>query len=84
MIVAPLRRPWRHGVQPILDCFRRPRLHHEGRFDPYWLALLDAENVRTVILNRHEDRELLRSLYNSPHWVVDFADRRSVILVRAQ
>ncbi|MBN1920241.1 MAG: hypothetical protein JW892_03270 [Anaerolineae bacterium] len=47
-----------------------------------WLALLDAENVQTVILSRHGDRDLLRLLRDSPRWAVDFADWQSVILVR--
>lgn len=62
--------------------FRRFKPHYEARFDPHWLALLDAENVHTVILDRRKDCDLLWLLYHSPDWVVDFADWRSVILVR--
>jgi hypothetical protein len=57
-------------------------LRDKGGLDPQWLALLDAENVQTVILSRYEDRDLLRLLHRSPQWAVDFADQRSVILVR--
>lgn len=70
------RQGWRHRR------VRRPKPHHEARLDPHWLALLDAENVQTVILNRHKDRDLLRLLRSSLQWTVDFADRQSVILMR--
>ncbi|GEM_PF-3098271 len=62
--------------------FHRSRAHHEARLDLHWLALLDAENVQTVILNRREDHALLRLLRRSSQWAVDFADRQSVILIR--
>ena len=79
MSAAPLR--WRAN-RHLWRRFRRLQLHDKGRLDPQWLALLDAENVQTVILSRYEDCGLLRLLHRSPQWAVDFADRRSVILVR--
>ncbi len=84
MSAAPLRRSEgrQSGQDRIQGCFRRPKPHHEARLDSHWLALLDAENVQTVILNRREDRDLLQLLHRSSQWAVDFADRRSVILVR--
>jgi hypothetical protein len=76
------RHPWCHRLQTRWDHFRRLRLRDKGCLDPQWLSLLDAENVQTVILSRHEDRDLLQLLHRSPQWAVDFADQRSVILVR--
>lgn len=60
--------------------------HHRpwhSRSDAALLALLDAEYVQVVVLNRREDAWMLRSLRWSRDWVVDFSDRRSVILARA-
>jgi len=76
------RHPRRHWLQTRHGRFRHLRLRNKGGLDPQWLALLDAENVQTVILSRYEDCGLLRLLHRSPQWAVDFADRRSVILVR--
>jgi hypothetical protein len=87
MSAAPLRwredrHPRRHRLQTPWRRFRRLRLRDKKVLDPQWLALLDAENVQTVILSRHEDRDLLRLLQRSPQWAIDFADRRSAIFVR--
>ena len=79
MSAAPLR--WRAKRHPWHRS-RRLQLRDKECLDPHWLALLDAENVQTVILSRHEDFDLLRLLHRSPRWVVDFAGHRSVILVR--
>lgn len=76
------RRPCRHRLQTRWDRFHRLQVRDEGYHASQWLALLDAENVQTVILSRHEDRDLLRLLRGSPRWAVDFTDRQSVILVR--
>lgn len=89
MSAAPLRWPKRywprpHRVRSQWGPFCRRRLSREGRPNPHWLALLDAENIQTVILDRYEDHNLLRLLLHSSHWAVDFADWRSVILVRTQ
>jgi hypothetical protein len=84
MSAAPLR--WRarqqRPPQSQRDGLRRPRVRQEAHLDPHWLALLDAENVQTVILDRREDRDLLKVLRRSSEWAVDFADRQSMILVR--
>ena len=83
MSAAPLR--WRTRQQQAQSQRGGPRcsrLRHEACLDPHWLAVLDAENVQTVILDRHEDRDLLQLLRRSSQWGVDFADRQSVILVR--
>ena len=87
MSAAPLRwhgdrRPCHHRLQTRRDRFRRLQVRDEGYHASQWLSLLDAENVQTVILSRHEDRDLLRLLRSSPQWAVDFADRQSMILVR--
>ncbi|MGC9393496.1 MAG: hypothetical protein ACP5J4_01430 [Anaerolineae bacterium] len=76
------RHPWRHWRQIPWSCFRRLPVRDKGYLNPQWLALLDAENVQTVILSRHEDRDLLRLLQRSPQWAIDFADRWSAIFVR--
>ncbi|MBN2391545.1 MAG: hypothetical protein JXR84_12545 [Anaerolineae bacterium] len=86
MSAAPLRwranrHPWRHWQQTRWGR-GHTRLRDKGCLDSQWLALLDAENVQTVVLSRHEDRNLLRLLQRSPQWTVDFADRRSAIFVR--
>ena len=78
------RRGWQRWRQSWRNEFRRSRLPHAERPDPQWLALLDTEDVHTVILDRRADRALLRLLRHSSQWAIDFADRQSVILVRAQ
>ena len=87
MSAAPLRsradrHPWHRQRKTPWRRFRRLQLRDKAGLDPQWLALLDAENVQTVILSRHEDRALLRLLYHSPQWAIDFVDRRSAIFVR--
>jgi hypothetical protein len=79
MSAAPLR--WREDRRRW-GRLRPLRLRDKRCCAPQWLALLDAENVQTVILDRYKDRALLRSLHHAPQWIVDFSDRRSVILVR--
>lgn len=83
MSATPFR--WRAGQQRApaqRGGLRYSCLLHAAGPDPHWLAMLDAENVQTVILDRREDRDLLRLLRRSSQWSVDFADRQSVILVR--
>ncbi|MBN1874627.1 MAG: hypothetical protein JXA33_10390 [Anaerolineae bacterium] len=74
--------PWRRWEQPTPDYLHHQQLHYRGGPNLHWLAMLDVENVQTVILHRYEDRELLRLLRHSPYWTVDFADWQSVILMR--
>jgi len=73
---APAR--WRHTSHRLC----RPWLWRDTSTSSRWLALLDAENVQTFVLNRREDRDLLWSLLRSRKWFVDFRDRQSVILSR--
>ncbi len=75
----PLRYRWRSARAPSL----RPLFYHDGCRDPRWSTWLDVEDVQTVILDRREDIGLLRLLQSSRDWTVDFADRQSVIFVRA-
>ncbi|MBN2007055.1 MAG: hypothetical protein JXA21_27135 [Anaerolineae bacterium] len=83
MSAAPLR--WRERARRCRAQRGRffQRLNRENWPDPRWLEMLNAENIQTIILDRHEDRGLLRLLRHSPQWIVDFADRHSVILMRA-
>ena len=69
---------WR-GHRPQVNHHRTWRSHTDADLS----ALLEAGDVQAVVLNRREDARMLRSLRWSRDWVVDFADRRSVILVRA-
>jgi hypothetical protein len=62
----------------------RPCLYLTRNFDPSWLAIFNEEGVRSVILDRYEDRGLLRLLRHSRDWVIDFMDHESVIFVRFQ
>jgi len=75
---CPPRPGWR-GHRPQANHHRTWRSHTDADLS----ALLDAEDVQAVVLNRREDARMLRALRWSRDWVVDFADRRSVILVRA-
>jgi len=64
---------------------RLPHPHlHPWRVGFGWLRVLDEDNVQAVVLNRTEDRRLLRLLRRSGAWVVDFADCESAILVRRE
>jgi len=83
--VTPSRQPessarfgWQ-GRRPK-SCWRASRRGHLGAT---WLTHLDAENVQAVVLDRREDAPLVWALRWSRDWVVDYADRCSVILVRA-
>jgi len=47
-----------------------------------WLALFEQEKIRSAILDRHADSDLIRMLRRQRGWTVDFEDRGSVIFVR--
>ncbi len=65
------------NTAPLRSCFRQQRAHSqrgglrcsqlrpETGLDLRWLALLDAENVQTVILDRREDHNPLKVLCRS-------------------
>ena len=79
------------SYRPIQQCHRakqftfcRQLFSQDKSYNTRILAEFEAENVQTVILDRQSDRQLLRLLLRSGDWIVDFADRRSVILVQAR
>lgn len=71
-----------HREQTDSTLSRRTCTHDDRCRGLEWIELLDTEGVQTVILNRRKDRRLLRLLKLSRKWAIDFADRRSVILMR--
>jgi hypothetical protein len=47
-----------------------------------WLALLEQENVRFVVLGLCTDSDLVEELRRCRGWIVDFEDQESVIFMR--
>jgi hypothetical protein len=47
-----------------------------------WLAWFDQEDVRSVILDRRGDRDLVEMLRCRHGWMIDFEDKESVIFMR--
>ncbi len=48
-----------------------------------WPGVFDEYGVQFLILDRHEDGDLLNLFQAQPGWVVDFEDERAVIFARA-
>lgn len=48
-----------------------------------WPGVFDEYGVQFLILDRHEDGDLLNLFQAEPGWVVDFEDERAVIFARA-
>jgi hypothetical protein len=47
-----------------------------------WLAMLDAYQVKFLIVDAERDRGLFRAAHSHPQWAVDCRDHSSVLLVR--
>jgi len=48
-----------------------------------WPQVLDEYGVQFLVLNRHDDGDLLKIFRSQPGWTVDFEDEEAVIFVRA-
>lgn len=48
-----------------------------------WPQVLDEYGVEFLVLDPHDDRELLDLFRSQPGWVVDFEDEEMALLVRA-
>lgn len=48
-----------------------------------WSGVLDTYGVEFLVLDPHDDRELLNLFWSQPGWTVDFEDEDMVLLVRA-
>jgi hypothetical protein len=48
-----------------------------------WSEVLDEYGVEFLVLDPHDDRELLNLFRSQPGWVVDFEDEEMALLIRA-
>jgi hypothetical protein len=48
-----------------------------------WPEVLDVYGVEFLVLDPHDDRELLNLFRSQPGWRVDFEDEEMALLVRA-
>ena len=48
-----------------------------------WPAVLDEYGVQFLILDRHDDSDLLKLFQSQPGWAVDFEDEEAIIFARA-
>ncbi|MBL7065958.1 MAG: hypothetical protein ISS49_17410 [Anaerolineae bacterium] len=48
-----------------------------------WAGVLDEYGVQFLVLDRHDDSDLLTLFRSLPGWAVDFEDEEAVIFVRA-
>ena len=48
-----------------------------------WPAVLDEYGVRFLVLDRHDDSDLLELFQSQPGWAVDFEDEEAIIFARA-
>jgi hypothetical protein len=51
---------------------------------PDWLAVLDAYDVRFVILNSQLDDQLQRMVRADPQWTIDLVDGDTILFARAR
>jgi len=51
--------------------------------DEDWPRVLDAYGVKFLVLDRHDDSDLLELFRSQPGWKVDFQDEEGVIFARA-
>jgi hypothetical protein len=49
----------------------------------HWLGIFEKYDVQFLVLNRHDDSDLLKLFRSQPGWTVDFEDGEAVIFVRA-
>jgi hypothetical protein len=50
-----------------------------GNTVDHWLRLFEKEQVQFIVLNRHDDDDLVKAIYSQPEWIVDFEDDQAVI-----
>jgi hypothetical protein len=48
-----------------------------------WPAVLDEYGVQLLVLDRHDDSDLLKLFRSHPGWTVDFEDGEATIFTRA-
>ena len=48
-----------------------------------WLKRFDQENVQVVLLNSHDDNDLVKTMRRQPGWLVDFEGNGAVIFTRS-
>jgi len=48
-----------------------------------WAGVLDEYGVQFLVLDRHDDSDLLDLFQSQPRWAVDFKDEEAVIFIRA-
>ena len=47
-----------------------------------WPQVLDEYGVQFLVLNRHDDSDLLDLFRSQPGWMVDFEDKEAVLFAR--
>ena len=48
-----------------------------------WVEMFDEHGVQFLILDRHDDGDLLNLFQSQPGWALDFQDEEAVIFARA-
>ncbi len=48
-----------------------------------WPRVFDEHDVQFLVLDRHDDTDLLNLFRSQPGWIVDFEDEEAVIFARA-
>ena len=48
-----------------------------------WPTVLDEYGVQFLVLDRHDDSDLLELFQSQPGWTVDFEDGEAIIFARA-
>jgi len=48
-----------------------------------WPQVLDEYGVQFLVLDRHDDSDLLDLFRSRPGWMVDFEDKEAVLFARA-
>ena len=48
-----------------------------------WVEMFDEYGVQFLILDRHDDGDLLNLFQSQPGWALDFQDEEAVIFARA-
>ena len=48
-----------------------------------WLGIFEKYDVQFLVLDSHDDGDLLKLFQTRPDWTVDFEDEEAVIFARA-
>jgi len=58
-------------------------MERTGANNEDWLGIFEKYDVQFLVLDRHDDSDLLKPFQTRPDWAVDFEDEEAIIFARA-